>query len=249
MKKKLYILIFLFLVVYSLKSQNDLSDKSLYHSTYIPDVVLNKKYGIIMYEKLNMMLGGDTVRNDMNGYAANGYEEDYYTTGQLLHKGYYMDGQLKVYKNYFPNGNVERNFRMIDLKRSKMTIYYEEGGVKSDIVYIGSEALKWEDYYRNGTLEFVEEYDKSFQYYIRKANYSENGTPENTLELTDKKRLIYLQSYYHPNGKLKEQGQVKYNKTMFDYERFGEWIIYNDSGVPIKEQKYAVGKIISEKNL
>jgi len=247
--RKLYILFFFFLIVFSLQSQNDLTDKRLYHNTYIPDAVVDKKYGINMYEKLNMMLGGDTVRNDMNGYAANGYEEDYYTTGKLLHKGFYVDGQLKVYKNYYPNGNVERNFRMVDLKRSKMTLYYEEGGVKSDIVYIGSEALKWKDYYRNGTLEFIEEYHKSFQYYVQKANYLENGTPENTLELTNKKKLIYLQSYYHSNGKLKEQGQVKYNKAMFDYERFGTWVLFDEKGTPIKEQKYAVGKVVSEKNL
>ena len=236
-------------MIYSLKSQNDLTDKGLYHNTYVPEAVVDKKYGIIMYEKLNMMLGGDTVRNDMNGYAANGYEEDYYTNGKLLHKGFYVDGQLKVYKNYYPNGNVERNFRMVDLKKSKMTLYYEDGGVKSDIVYVGNEALKWEDYYRNGGLEFIEEYHKSFLYYVQKANYLEDGTPENTLELTNKKKLIYLQSYYHPNGKLKEQGQVKYNKTMFDYERFGKWIIFDKNGTPVKEQKYAVGKVISEKDL
>ena len=106
------------------------------------------------------MLGGDTVRNDQDGYAANGYLEDFYTTGQLLHKGFYVDGQLKVYKNYYPNGKVERNFRMVDLKKSKMDIFYKDGTPKSKIVYVGSEALKWEDYYPNGTLEFIEVYDK-----------------------------------------------------------------------------------------
>ena len=102
-------------------AQNNLKDKSLYNDTYIPDAVIDEKYGITMFEPLNMMLGSDTVRNDRNGYAANGYQEDYYSTGQLLHKGFYVDGQLKVYKNYFPNGEVERNFRMVDLKKSKMT--------------------------------------------------------------------------------------------------------------------------------
>jgi antitoxin component YwqK of YwqJK toxin-antitoxin module len=248
MKKIALTLLGISLMLISL-AQNDLTDKSLYNNTYAPEVVIDKKYGITMYEPLNMMLGNDTVRNDANGYAANGYMEDYYTTGQLMHKGFYVDGELKIYKNYFPNGNVERNFRMVDLKKSKMTIYYEDATVRSEIVYVGTEALKWEDYYPNGTVEFVEEYNKSFEYYIFKANYFENGSPENTLELTDKKKLIYTQTYYHSNGKIKEQGEMLYNKALFDYERKGTWHIFDENGKPTKDVKYASGKIQSEKDL
>ena len=230
-------------------AQNDLNDKSLYGATYTPEEVIDDKYGIVRYEKLNMMLGQDTVRNDANGYAANGYEEDYYITGQLLHKGFYVDGQLKIYKNYYPNGNVERNFRLIDLKKSKMTLYYEDGTVKSEITYIMNEAIKWEDFYPNGQLEFIEEYDKSMQYYKFKANYFENGTPENTLEMTDKKKLIYVQSYYHGNGKLKEQGEMQYDKAMFDYKRLGSWKHWDENGNPTKLVKYASGEVVSEKEL
>ncbi len=218
-------------------------------NTFIPDAVVDEKYGITMYEKLNIMLGGDTVRNGPNGYAANGYMEDFYTTGQLLHKGFYVDGQLKVYKNYYPNGTVERNFRMVDLKKSKMDIYYKDGTTKSKIVYIESEALKWEDYYPNGTLEFIEAYDKNFQYYVEKANYYENGSPENTLVLENKKKLLYTQTYFHANGQVKELGQMKYDKAMFDYQNIGIWKKFDENGKPIKEIKYASGQIQSEKDL
>jgi antitoxin component YwqK of YwqJK toxin-antitoxin module len=247
--KKIILYIFSFFVVLTTFSQNNLKDKSLYNSTYVPDAVIDEKYGITMFEPLNMMLGSDTVRNDRNGYAANGYMEDYYTTGQLLHKGFYVDGQLKVYKNYFPNGKVERNFRLVDLRKSKMTIFYDDGTIKSNIIYIESEPLKWEDYYPNGTLEFIEEYHKSFQYYVFKANYFENGSPESTLELEDKKKLIFIQSYFHANGQLKEQGEMKYDKAMFDYKRIGSWKLYDENGSPIKLVKYASGKIQSEKSL
>ena len=248
MKKSILYLCSIF-VVFSVFAQNNLKDKKLYHDTYVPDAVIDAKYGINMYVKLNMMLGGDTVRNDANGYAANGYLEDYYTTGQLLHKGFYVEGQLKVYKNYFPNGTVERNFRMVDLKKSKMDIFYKDGTPKSKIVYVNSEALKWEDYYPNGTLEFIEEYHKSFQYYIFKANYYENGSPENTLELTDKKKLRYTQTYFHPNGKVKEIGEMKYNKSEFDYQHTGTWKKFDENGNATKEIKYANGQVHSEKDL
>ncbi len=246
--KKILLNITCLLVALTSVAQNNLKDKKLYHDVYMPEVVIDEKYGITMYEKLNMMLGGDTVRNH-NGYAANGFIEDFYTAGQLLHKGFYVEGQLKIYKNYYPNGQVERNFRMVDLKKSKMDIFTKEGKVKSKIVYIGNEALKWEDYYPNGMLEFVEVYDKNIQYYVEKANYYEDGSPENTLVLDHKKKLLYTQTYFHVNGQVKEIGEMQYDKSMFDYKRLGTWRQFDKNGNPTKEIKYANGEVHSEKDL
>lgn len=241
MKKNLSIL--LFILSNTVFAQNDLTDKSLYHNMYEPKDVIDEKYGIVMYEKLNMMLGKDSVRNGATGYAANGFIEDYYKSGQLLHKGFYVDGQLKVYKNYYPNGNVERNFRMVDIKKSKMTTYYESGAIKSDITYINNEALSWVDYYSNGNIEFEEIYDKSFQYYEKKAAYFEDAKPEDILLLVDKGKLIYSYKAYHKNGNLKEQGSVKYDRSLFDYQRFGEWKLFNEDGSLSKIQKYVNGVV------
>ena len=248
MKRILLAILTLFVLTTSI-AQNNLEDKAHYHDTYVPDAVIDEKYGITVYEKLNMMLGGDTVRNDQNGYAANGYLEDFYTTGQLLHKGYYVNGQLKVYKNYYPSGVVERNFRLVDLKKSKMDIFYKDGTPKSKIVYVMSEALKWSDYYPNGALEFIEAYDKNFQHYVEKANYYENGSPENTLVLENKKKLLYTQTYYHANGQIKELGQMKYDKTTFDYMRLGVWKKFDENGNATKEIKYVNGQVQNEKDL
>ncbi|PIQ15722.1 MAG: hypothetical protein COW67_06800 [Flavobacteriales bacterium CG18_big_fil_WC_8_21_14_2_50_32_9] len=236
---KYLLIISLITLVQTIKSQE----------SYAPEDVVDEKFGIIKYEPLNIMLGKDSIRNDARGYAANGYIEDYYKSGQLLHKGFYVDGQLKVYKNYFPNGKVERNFRLTDIKKSKMTIYYADGKIKSEIEYIENQAVKWQDFYPNGNPEFVEEYDKNIQYYVFKANYFENGTPENTLTLTDKKKLILKQIYYHANGQLKEEGEMKYNKSIFDYERIGTWTLFDETGKPTKKVKYASGKVVSENDL
>jgi antitoxin component YwqK of YwqJK toxin-antitoxin module len=244
MKKSFLLIVSLFVITLILQV-----DVMAQGKKYIPDAVIDKEYGITMFEPLNLMLGNDTVRNDIKGYAANGYQTDYYTTGQVLHKGFYVEGQLKVYKNYYPNGNVERNFRMVDIKKAKMTLFFEDGGMKSNIVYVDGEALKWEDYHPNGLLEFVEEYHKSFQYYIQKSNYYESGDPEDVMELTNKKKLIYTQTFYYPNGQVKEVGEIKYNKAEFDYQKIGVWNFYNDSGKPTKTQKYANGALHSEKNL
>ena len=109
--------------------------------------------------------------------------------------------------------------------------------------------MKWQDFYPNGNPEFVEEYDKNIQYYVFKANYFENGTPENTLTLTDKKKLILKQIYYHANGQLKEEGEMKYNKSIFDYERIGTWTLFDETGKPTKKVKYSSGKVVSENDL
>ena len=73
--------------------------------------MIDSVYGINKYEDLNQRLGGDSVRNDKKGYAAIGWIKDFYPNGKVLHKGYYIEGQLKIYKNYFPNGQLERQFR------------------------------------------------------------------------------------------------------------------------------------------
>ena len=91
--------------------------KKVEHNSDIIDPV----YGITLYEPLNLYLHSDSTRIE-EGYAVNGWKEDHYSTGELLHKGYYIEGQLKVYKNFYPNGNVERNFKAIDSFKSKLTL-------------------------------------------------------------------------------------------------------------------------------
>ena len=89
-----------------------------------------------LYEPLNMVLAGDSVRME-NGYAVNNWKEDFYDDGTLLHRGYYIDGQLKVYKNYYPNGQIEREFKNIDGFRSLQKKFYADGILKSEVKYMG----------------------------------------------------------------------------------------------------------------
>lgn len=241
MRYFLGLIFFLFFILSSF-TQNNSSKRS-----FSSEEVIDEIYGITMYEPLNVMLGGDTVRNTTEGYACNGFVEDYYSNGKLLHKGFYVEGKLKVYKNYYPNGQAERNFRMIDLKKSKMTLFYDNGIIKSSVTYLNNEALKWEDYYPDGKLEFVEEYDKSMEYYIFKANYYEDGTPEEELELLHKKKLRYTQKYYYSNGQVKEEGVMEYVRYKYDYQKTGSWSLFDKNGTLTKTRKYLDGKLVSEK--
>jgi len=226
-------------------AQPDLESQVPHDKKYDKSVV-DETYGIQMYEALNMSLEGDSVRME-NGYAVNNWKEDYYEDGTLLHRGYYIDGQLKVYKNYYPNGQIEREFKNIDGFRSLQKKYYKDGTMKSEVKYMEGAALLWIDYYANGNMEYYEEYHKSFLYHIAKRSYYESGQAESLLERV--KKLNFTQSDYYENGKNKQEGTLSYDMNAYDYYRTGKWTYYSESGKATKEETYNNGKVSKTKDL
>lgn len=202
--------------------------------------VVDAEYGITMYEKLNFALGGDSVRNDKKGYACQGWIEDIYESGKIIHKGYYEDGHLKLYKNFYENGNIEREFKVIDFHKTSMKLYYPDGKIKSDIIYYDGQSLIWTDYYSNGQIEYYEENDKSMQFVIKRNSYEENGTPKDLFEMIDPKKKLYTKKEYE-NGKLVAEGTIKYNKQVGDYQKDGIWKIYGSNG-KVTEEKWVNGE-------
>lgn len=212
---------------------------------YIESKVYNPDYGINIYERLNFLLGGDSVRYDQGkGYAANGWREDFYENGQMLHKGYYQEGQLKLYKNFFDNGQLERNFALKpNPSLATMKVYYKNGNPRSEIDYVKGNPQKWQDWYPNGQLEFVEEYNNDIEYYIQNKTFQENGTPIMSLELVDERKKLYNKKEYHPNGKLREEGTIHFNKLVDDYQKEGVWKVYDESGKLVEENTYVKGEL------
>ncbi|MBI3502480.1 MAG: hypothetical protein HY063_11875 [Bacteroidetes bacterium] len=204
--------------------------------------VYDSAYGINVYDNLCIGTGGDSTRNDGKGYAAQGWIEDEYPDGKLLHKGYYIDGQLKAYKNYFPSGQLEREFKMTDLSKSAMNIFYQDGKPRSVIAYSGSNTLKEEDYYPSGQLSYVEEYDRKCEYYLQRKFFNLNGKPTSTLDITDTKRKTYDSKEYYDNGNLKEEGQMIFNTALGDYQKNGKWKFYNENGGVKEEKTFSKGE-------
>ncbi|MCC7303519.1 MAG: hypothetical protein IT233_12840 [Bacteroidia bacterium] len=213
----------------------------------VAKVKYDSAYGLVMYEKMNFSLGGDSVRYDKKGYSATGWYEDYYEGGAVLHKGYYAEGALKTYQNFYSNGQVERIFKS-DYNKSSMKIYYSDGKMKADIEYSGANVIKEADYYPNGQMEFIEEYNKD-GIFIRNNFYNENGKPTSTLELLEPKKLVYEKKEYHDNGNIKEAGKVVYNKGAGDYQREGKWLVYDENGKAVTEVLYSKGEVASERKL
>ena len=198
--------------------------------------VVDPVYGITMYEKLNAKTGGDSVRHDRKGYACQEWVTDVYESGKILHKGYYEEGQLKIYKNYYENGTVERSFKQIDFKRCNMQIFYPDGKLKSEITYYDGAPQIWTDYYPNGQIEFYEENTKDMENLVSRKSYAENGKPQELFELTDEKKKRYSKKEYYENGKIKAEGPMKYSPSMLDYQKDGVWTVYDENGKATKEK-------------
>lgn len=199
--------------------------------------VYDARYGITLFDKLNFRTGGDSIRK-CNGYACRGWMKDYYDDGAIMHQGFYVDGQLKNFKNFFPNGGVEREFKILDDFRSTLSVFYPTGQLKSEIKYSKSSPILWQDYYMNGNPEFYEEYDRNIEYHIAQRFYYENGSPKTTLEIENKKKLQYIRKEYFENGTIKAQGFMIYNTSQLDYQKKGLWTEFDESGKQINQQEF-----------
>ena len=113
---------------------------------YTPAEIIDPEYGIIRFNKLVPMMGGDSLRYTKDGYNAQSWQEDFYVSGKLLHKGFYLDGAIKVFKNYYENGQIERSFSSTDLKHSKLEIFYDDGKIRSTINYYDGNAQNQYDF-------------------------------------------------------------------------------------------------------
>jgi antitoxin component YwqK of YwqJK toxin-antitoxin module len=204
--------------------------------------VVDPDYGIKMYEKLNFQIGGDSVRNDKKGYACQGWITDIYESGAVLHKGFYEDGHLKIYKNFYENGNVERSFKVIDFKKCTEQIFYSDGKLKADITYYEGAAQIETDYYANGQIEYMEENSKSMEYLIQRKSYAEDGKPQELFEMVDPKKKIYSKKEYYENGNIKAEGPMKYNAAAIDYQKDGVWKNYDESGKLVSQETWVNGE-------
>jgi len=215
---------------------------------YKASQITDPERGIAIYDKMNIAIG-DSTRNTPKGYAASDWIEDYYESGQLLHKGFYVEGKLKLYKNYWENGRMERTFRFLDFSKSQMTIYYKDGQIRSDILYKEGAPMKTQEFYPNGKPDFEEEYDSKIEYLLYRRSFAENGKPTSVLELKTPKKKIYYQTDYFDNGMIKEEGTIILIPGTEDYRKDGTWKVYNEAGKQVAEEEYAKGTLSSQKKL
>lgn len=214
---------------------------------YVFAEVYDSSLGIATYEKLNRLMGGDSVRYNPKGYAAQGWWEDCYKSGAIMHSGYYTDGMLTTYKNFYENGQLEREFKSIDYFRYQMVLYWPNGKVRSDITYFQGAEEKTKEYYENGNPEFLEEYADKCDYLVFRQFYYENGNLQSDMQLLNKKKKIYTHKEYFENGKVQTEGNMQYYEEIDNYMKDGPWKVYDDTGKLISIEEYVKGQMVEEK--
>ena len=230
---KIILCISLFLFIRTVYvSQNVIKPKELYKPTQ--NEIVDAEYGIIIYNQLVPCMGGDSIRYNKFGYNAQNWQEDYYASGKLLHRGFYIDGQIKVFKNYWENGNLERELIPINNLQCKLITYYPNGQMHSEITYYEGTEIKQKDFFDNGTIELDEEIDKKDGHIIKRIMNYPDSKPHLIMELKDKKMKTYTYKEYYENGNIKEEGSLNYRKDRNDYVKNGEWKFYNEQGQLLK---------------
>ncbi|HET6243060.1 MAG: hypothetical protein H0V01_09320 [Bacteroidetes bacterium] len=211
------------------------------------DTVVNINYGVRMFDKYNNILGGDSIRNCRN-YACQGWVEDFYENGKTLHKGFYIEGILNSYKNFYPDGTLEREFKNKSLVKSELTTYHPNGNIRTKGVFVEGSSLIYEEYYETGQLEYMEENHKSMEYYVSTKSFYSTGTQESILLLTNPKKLTFSKVEYHENGTIREQGELFFNKNNMDYYKSGKWSYFDETSKLTHETLYENGKSIKTIN-
>ncbi len=236
MKKVFFCFLILSGITSTAQVSNFLKGNSETQIKYDPAAVIDSTFGITLYDGLCTALGGDSVRFVGKGYKANDWIEDFYTTGKMIHKGLYQMGQLKAFQNFYPNGIMERSFKMKDMKRGEMIQYYDDAKVRSEVDYYEGIVQKQTDYYRSGVISYAEESDKKAEMLIKKNSYRENGQVFISFELTDKKKKLYYHKQFNKEGGLWHEGPMVFYQG--DYVKEGEWKYYDKQGKVTKTAKF-----------
>lgn len=240
---RLVVLIFIFSLTFLVGQAQRFADQVPGIKRYTSEEVFDPEHGIKMYNKLVPSLGGDSIRYNNAGYNLQGWKEDYYMNGKLLHKGFYVDGQIKVFKNFYESGQIERSIIVSDPAHSSVDIYYPSGTVRKQILYFSGNAQNEYSFFPNGNKASVIEKDKEAQILYKEQKYFENGNPSKEISIVDKKAKKYLEKEYYENGRVKVEGQSSYKPESKNYEKEGEWAYYNEKGQLIKKEKYKNGKL------
>lgn len=207
---------------------------------YTQAEVFDSTNGIVLYNKLIECLHGDSVKYNKAGYNAQGWNEDFYKNGKTLHKGYYVDGKLKVFKNFYENGQVERSFVNPDPLHAAVEIFYDNGLPKRKISYYEGKPQKYYEFYNNGLPKYAVENEKEMKYITLKKTWYANGQIEDMIELKDKKDKVFTQKKYYMNGQVMAEGNLKLSADGQQYVKDGMWTFYDESGKKEKTEKFQV---------
>lgn len=236
-KAKYSIILLTGLFFSQLKAQNP-SNKKAALSGIRQSVAIDTLFGMNTYNKLIEVLAGDSSRYSKDGNLAQGWIEDTYASGKPLHKGFYKNGKLVLFKNFFENGQCERNFQSNDPINSVLDIFYEDGTLHRQVTYYNGIVKKVSDFYLNNIPKRQIEFSKDQKYLVLEKSWFSDGNLALDFKLGDLKTKKYQRKSYYPNGVLKEEGNLVYSYDTKLYYKTGLWYSYDAFGKNKHAEKF-----------
>jgi antitoxin component YwqK of YwqJK toxin-antitoxin module len=244
LKKIRYIVIISFICIGSISAQR-FADQVPQTKRYIQKDIVDPVEGIKMYNRLVEAIGGDSINYNKAGYNLQGWNEDYYMSGKLLHRGYYIDGRAIVFKNFFENGQCERTVVNPDPLHCNIDVFFENGKQRKQTNYYNGLPHKLYEFFENGLPKYTEENEKEMKYLTLKKSWYDNGQMQDVLELTDAKNKKYTQKYFYENGQIKSEGPMVLSIDGKTYVKDGVWSLYDSNGKNKRIEKYNATKLTS----
>lgn len=193
------------------------------------------------YDKLNPHIGGDSVRLRSNRPCA-GLVKDFYPDSTLKHKGYYTAGRISTtYSNYYPDGTLERTFKLKGSRGGVLETYFPNGQLRMHVEFFKGEPIVWQEFYPNGKMEMQEAFLKDLETLENRSFYYSNGEVMQSLELVDKKKGLYISKSYFPDGQLLEEGELYIHAGEGDLRKTGYWKTFNPDGSLYAKVEYING--------
>lgn len=212
---------------------------------YLQKDIVDPAEGIKMYNRLIESIGGDSITYNKAGYNLQGWNEDFYMSGKLLHRGYYIDGRAIVFKNFFENGQCERTVVNPDPLHCNIDVFFENGKQRKQTNYYNGLPQKLYEFFENGLPKYTEENEKEMKYLTLKKSWYDNGQMQDVLELTDVKNKKYTQKYFYENGQIKSEGPMVLSIDGKTYVKDGVWSFYDSNGKNKRTEKYNATKLTS----
>lgn len=180
------------------------------------------------YEALVFKLGGDSLRYCGN-YLCNNWIEDLYSTGQVVHRGFYINGILESYYNYYPDGTKEREFRVLNDNDYFYRLYYPNGNLRIEKYIYRGVTKELNLFFKNGVLKEKILINTKTEQLISRKTFDRENNLIYSVEFNEDENN-YFEKTYFSNGVLREETLVEIPNVTEPYIQVAPKKIYKPDG-------------------
>lgn len=180
------------------------------------------------YEALVFKLGGDSVRYCGN-YPCENWVVDYYSTKEVVHRGFYKNGILESYYNFYPDGTKEREFRVLNDNDYFYRLYYPNGNLRIEKYLYRKVTKELNLYFKNGSLKEKVLVNPKTEQLISRKTFDRDNNLIYSVEFNEEANNYFEKSYFS-NGVLHTETLVEIPDLNAPYIQVAPKKVYNPNG-------------------